>query len=566
MTDQVAAPRATSPTAPDEPRRGREARFGATRDRDRARGGAYLTRRPSLVAGSRSPFVLLAVAAWVMVAISATRPLYDVDSYWHVLVGNDILNGSRFSGDPGWTFGPANAWVTTQWASEVLMAGLHAAFGWGGLAVLALVCGALTLLTLARAATVTAFDLGLPGVPPSVWVVVSVIGFAIAGDLQERPASISYVFLAVLAVLAHTALRTGVWRRWWVMGAFTCLWAQFHGYWVLVAVCVAVVFVLRAATYRRFAGWVHVVWLGAVTSAAGVLSPAGLYGLVAPVRFKEAAGPFIEEWGPSSIQQASFVALLAVAAFTLAALTAPTGHLTDSTAPSPADSPAGAQTETPGTSEGGVSPASGDYRYRVTAACWVALWVTFGCLAFRNVTPALILIAPVAIRAAATTAPTWATRARATSLTSTVAILALIGGGALATTRVVTGPSLPTWTPYAAYEHLNGLAPDPGAPGTPVRVLNYYDVGGQTLALTGSHVQVAIDGRADRYGSDVLSDYADLMSLRPGWEITLDAYDPDYVLTQNTSPLLVALRDRGWEPVTSEATYSLWAPPATRQP
>ena len=68
------------------------------------------------------------------------------------------------------------------------------------------------------------------------------------------------------------------------------------------------------------------------------------------------------------------------------------------------------------------------------------------------------------------------------------------------------------------------------------RVLNDYNVAGIALYFGGPRVQVAIDGRADRYGKDYINDYMDMMILRGDWESLLRDLDPTSALLEARGP------------------------------
>lgn len=473
-----------------------------------------------------NPWSLLPALTWVLLAISATAPLKEVDSYWHVLVGRDILTHHRFTGDPAWVFGPHHSWTTTQWASEVLMSAAHSALGWGGLTVLALVCGLTTLHVTSHTLRHPAADPRLPAAaaatvntPPAVWAVFAIVGFAVAADLQERPASISYVFLAILARWSWTALTTRTWPAWWKVAAFTCLWAQFHGYWVLVVASVVVVALGHAIDERSLARWRPTAALAAVTTVAGTLTPAGWHGLVAPVVFKKTAGPFIEEWAPTTLTEPSAIALAVLLTLTVYAW----ARQRDAAGPVPA-----------------------------ATLLWVSAWAVFGMLAFRNVTPAILMLAPATAAALRNVPAHHRKTAAGTWVTAAALTIVITAGTATTVYRLTTGDPLASDRPTDAYSLLNQ------APGTP-RVLNYYDLGGQVLALTDA--RAAIDGRADMYGPDVLSTYQALMHLHPGWQDTLAAYQPTHVLIPSDIALNEGLANLGWTTETTDHGYTLWSEP-----
>jgi len=78
--------------------------------------------------------ILFAGALWV-----ATTPVNDLDSYWHVQIGREILERHTFTGlGQQWLGVPRGDWRTSQWLSEVLMYLSVDRLGWIALPVLRL--------------------------------------------------------------------------------------------------------------------------------------------------------------------------------------------------------------------------------------------------------------------------------------------------------------------------------------------------------------------------------------------------------------------------------------------
>ena len=71
------------------------------------------------------PFLALAAVVLLLVPLrAAVGPIRDIDLYWHLLVGQDILAGtSVVSAGHGWSFAPVpDTWVSTQWLAEIVFA------------------------------------------------------------------------------------------------------------------------------------------------------------------------------------------------------------------------------------------------------------------------------------------------------------------------------------------------------------------------------------------------------------------------------------------------------------
>src|SRR4051794_14044346 len=69
--------------------------------------------------------VMLLVTAVSLVLIAG--PASDVDVWWHVRLGDEILHRhSVFGVGTDWSFAPVHAhWTSSEWLSEVVLAGAH---------------------------------------------------------------------------------------------------------------------------------------------------------------------------------------------------------------------------------------------------------------------------------------------------------------------------------------------------------------------------------------------------------------------------------------------------------
>ena len=81
-----------------------------------------------------------------------------------------------------------------------------------------------------------------------------------------------------------------------------------------------------------------------------------------------------------------------------------------------------------------------------------------------------------------------------------------------------------------------------------VRLFNDYNWGGYLIDRLYPSTRVFIDGRADFYGSDILTDYARIARVEPGWDMLLLTYDVEAAIIPRNSDLAEALRqDPTWE-------------------
>lgn len=445
---------------------------------------------------------LLLAAAGLFGLYRISGRFEDVDVYWHVRVGNDILTHHRFTGDPSWVFDlPHHSWVTTQWLSEVLMAMLYNIFGWRGETLIPVVSGCLVTLLL----TTKLRDPATKRLSPWAKPMVAIALVCVAIDGTERPLAISFVFVAILGLWARDALVQGTWPRLWVMMAFTLLWVQFHGYWVFVPAVIALVTVIEAAARRAWTPVIRGTTFFVATAACGFFSPAWGYSYEAPFVFRNAASDWLTEWQRPSIEDPVALAGLAFIAIAIWLL---------------------------------IRAVDGEGR------TWSILYVTvlflFGVVAYRNITPVVLLTVPLLATFAGPSGPgVDRTPGRVRLPSGVVSGLSAGVAGVFLLVRLLSGGALPTWTPYGLYEH---LAHEPGQR----RVFVMYDLAGQTMALGGPHVQVNIDGRADLWGNPAITRNTIVERGEAGWQSILKQLNPTDVLIEKSSPVVAVLEHHGW--------------------
>lgn len=458
----------------------------------------------------RSPWSLLVGAALFATGLVAGRSVLETDVFWHVRLGQDILAGRGLSG-AGWSYTtPHSAWRSTEWLGEVALAAAHDTFGWRGviglrLALALMLVGGLGV-TLLRGKSVRARAL----------VFVPVAASAV-NSIEERPQLLSFVLLVWVAAWARTSLHGGRPVRWWVLLPVTLLWAQVHGYWLLVPAVLVLLCVCRLLDGDRAAVLPLAARAVAVVAVACV-NPLGPSLLVSPIRL-HAATAIIQEWRPSNAAAPNFWLLLALVAGLVWAW-----------------------------SRRGVGAGHGELLY-------AAAVVAYGFSALRNLTPAALLLAPVV---AERLAAVWPEREQLGTterrvLGAAQAVL-VVGGVVAGTVNALTVPAVqPSSTPLAIAA---ALRTEPG----PRRVVNGYNVSGRLLAFAGPGVQVAVDGRSDRYGNRYLLDYVGMLNMTPGWEGRFSELAPTDIVLATGTPLAYHLAGHGWHVVLTDQGYELLQP------
>ena len=471
----------------------------------------------------RTVWVVLPAVVVAVAAVSALGPIRDVDSYWHVLLGREMWHAHRVH-DLGlaWTYGPVrDNWSTTMWLSEIGMAGLEHTFGWAGLTVARFVL----LMALAVLLGRELLSDGGQRDEAARGAVFAAVLLAAAADAADRPALASFLFLTVLAGRLHRMRTLSVAPGLLSVGVFTAVWANIHGYWVLVPVCFVLAGVSAAADvpggirFRAGAARVYAV-RAAVALVAGCVTPVGPALLLSPFRV-QAATATISEWQRTSIRGFSGLVLMMVVAGCALAWAV--------------------SVQRPGLGE----------------PLFVLALFGFGVLAFRNATPALLLMAPVVASRAAEAFPGRERPAAGPGIRALAAAL-MIGSVAGAAGVLLSQDPLRGVLPRAS---LAVLAGEPGER----RVLNDYNVGGKIVAFSGPRVRVAVDGRADLYGGPWLAEYKRMQAGQPGWDETLARLAPTDAVLRTDQALAGLLRGRGWTVTADDGLWVLLLAPSPQQ-
>jgi hypothetical protein len=209
---------------------------------------------------------------------------------------------------------------------------------------------------------------------------------------------------------------------------------------------------------------------------------------------------------------------------------------------------------------------------------WVLGWTAFAMLGYRNVTPAVLMTAPVAVLAlsrwyeqrrpgAAVSAPavpasevpapevsTSAGSREARLLTLTVALL-LIGATAGALVRI---PGVDTFATTPGRRIAAWIGEQPG----PVRVFNTWNATGALIGLSNGKARLVIDNRIDLWGGPYTARISDAESMAPGWERTVADFGPDAVVVSRDSALASGLTLKGWRVALTDRDLVLLLPSA----
>ncbi|MEI6621965.1 MAG: hypothetical protein WCP28_08670 [Actinomycetes bacterium] len=477
------------------------------------------------------PGLLVGIALAAGALGTTAGPLRDVDVFWHVRLGNELLAGvSIYDVGRDWSYAPVDQpWVSTQWMIEILFSLLNTLFGWAGLVGYRAVTTAVALGTLVWACFPRART-----VPTRTWSALVAFGLAVFTLLifsQERPQQISFILLPLVGLWWLRATRDGVAPRWWAMLLLAAIWANCHGAWIMLPAALFLAAAGRLMDHGKSDPALRpLIYAFLASVVGGCVTPIGPLNLLSPVRFASTTDQ-ITEWAPSNMIAVTTLGLT-ISAVLLAIAWA----------------------------RGKSTPGRGEILYGV-------LIVLFGSAAARNVTPAVLMLAPLVawrlgIAFAGPRIGPAPVELRKVAKPS-VAVVAVIGlfmtGFLVATTPIVTTETKP----------LDLVARIAAAP-APQRVLNGYDISGLVLyyarpEVSRSLVRVGIDGRADRYGSAYINRYLDMERGRPGWEDTVSELNPTVALLPDRDALIPLLKARGWQINGEQTKHVLLTPPGAQQ-
>ena len=461
------------------------------------------------------PWLPVAAVTSCIIAISIGRGVIrDVDLYWHLLVGQDILAGTPVTeAGRGWSFAPLpDTWVSTQWLAEVLFAKLDAV---AGLAAFPVYRTVTTLLAMAVLALVTLYRRPARAGTWAFCLAVVPLFFT----AQERSQQLTFVLAPLVGWWAERLWREGRLPRWWVVLPLVVVWSNFHGGWIILTVALGIAGLARLVDHGRHDRvWWQAWLLAAGTVAAACISPSGIGNVLAFVRFS-GAGDRIGEWGrayPWSGEAAPLALLLLIVVAVWA--------------------------------RGQRRPTAGEVVLVLTL-------VVFGFSYWRNVTPACFMLAPIitGLLARSMGLPDPLPRGERQPFARLSMGIAAVGAALALTFSILQTPVVDTAIPLTLIDDIHRAS-------APQRVLATYNLSGPVLWFGGPppHVTVGIDGRADRNGGAYIDRYMNALAGQSGWKNLVDELKPTSALLQNDealSELLVA--EKGWVVVAREGEYVL---------
>jgi len=254
---------------------------------------------------------LVGLGVYAVVLILGQRLLNDPDSYSHIEVGRWIMaHGALPASDP-FSFSMHGApWITFEWLSEIVYAGVYALAGWPGVlvvaaAAIALAFGLLTFFLLRELS------------PALTLLMVIAAVILLAPHMLARPHVLVLPVMVIWAAALVRCMDRGGPPPYWALPLLV-LWANLHGS-VVLALGLIGPAVLEALLREGRSGWSHVLlrWLPftALALAASCLTPYGPEPLLMPLTTL-GLGPalaWISEWRPQDFSRIGGFELLLLA-------------------------------------------------------------------------------------------------------------------------------------------------------------------------------------------------------------------------------------------------------------
>jgi len=437
-------------------------------------------------------------------AIAVSLPGGDPDTYWHLASGKWMVDhGQLLRADVFSSTVNGAPYSVGEWLGELAIYGAYVLGGWAGIALLRATLIAVGAFFITRVA--------LRSAPAPFALAVTALALGLSEiSWTDRPQLFTFALFPLLLELL-TAARAGKTRLLLAVPPLILVWTNLHGGYALGLALVAI-FAAEAALRRR--NVVPFAAAAVLAVAASFIDPGSL-GLGAAAAHAASPPRFIvEEAPPDVLRPAGFVFAL----FGLASL--------------------------------GLALARGGTL--LDALLLVPLfWL--GLSAQRHMPYFALAATPYIARGLSEL--WWRWRPTSRFALPRPAIVGIgVGLAAMVAASVATAPFAPIETQYPTAARAKLAA-------TGGNLLNEYDWGGYLIWRVPER-PVFIDGRLFLFLPDVLTEYEEMVFMRPGWRDQLDRHAIAQVLLRPDRPLAVALRDLGWTVVTEDATALLLQRPS----
>ncbi len=437
-------------------------------------------------------------------AIAVSLPGGDPDTYWHLASGKWMVeHGQLLRTDVFSSTVNGAPYSVGEWLGELAIYGAYVLGGWAGIAMLRATLVAVGAFFIMRVA--------LRAAPAPFAVAVAAIALALSEiTWTDRPQLFTFALFPLVFELLIVA-RAGRSRLLFIVPPLILVWTNLHGGYALGLALVAIFAAEAVLTHRNALPFAAT----AVLALAASFVDPGSLGLGAAAAHATSPPRFIvEEAPPDVLRPAGFVFAL----FGLATL--------------------------------GLALARGGTL--LDALLLVPLfWL--GLSAQRHM-PYFALAATPYI--AAGLSELWLRWRPASRFALPRPVIVGVGAGlvAMVAASVATAPFAPNESYYPTTVRAKLAA-------TSGNLLNEYDWGGYLIWRVPER-PVFIDGRLFLFLPDVLTEYEEMVFVRPGWRDQLDRHAIAQVLLRPDRPLVAALRDLGWTVVAEDATGLLMQRPS----
>lgn len=445
-------------------------------------------------------FAIAAVLGWSIRRVRMDRP--ELDTWFHLRMGREFLSDWPIH-DPGHlgVYDSAD-WVSTQWLSQLGMAGMERAVGVSGVFWLSGVVQLVLVVVVYLGCRRTTSPL------PAAFATAAAM-LAASPGLSARPQVISYLFVAV-TVLAWLASSRDGRVRWWLV-ATAWLWSTTHGSWPLATIIggVALLGILLDGEVdrARIRPMAAVVALSALVPLASPLGPDVYRGVLTVSSRSE----YFAEWRSTDFGNPDSIVIVLM-------LTILVVHMSR-------------------------------HRRGWTQVLLTLLAAGWAIYSARTVSVAALIAAPLVAQAV----QQWVPKVGRPSRAEVGAVLGLFGLSlAVLTIAMATRPAqsvVPAWVD----ERLDALPDDSG-------VLNDWPTGSYFL-WSHPDLSFVMHGYGDVFTDEEIERNWKIQRLEPGWRELVDELDADAALVQPDTPLGYALlEDEAWTVVEEDDEFAFLVP------
>jgi len=433
----------------------------------------------------------------------------DGDSFWHIKAGSVMLKTHKLIDSDIFSHTAAGkSWTAHEWLSEVIMASIHKVAGLEGIFCFFLLITALTFWLLLKITEKQA----------NQWVAFGCVAVALVfcqGHLSARPHLFTWLFMVVtLAIL----LKGGKQLFW--MPVIITVWANLHGGFIL-GIVLQLIFLFGTALENRlviktpYREVLHQLKIPAFVLLLSIfavgINPFGYELLLFPLQVSKGVfSVMINEWHAPDLQEMWYfrfylIALVLLVSFSKSAVT-------------------------------------------WTERLLIVFFLNAALTHIRHISLLLIALTPFVARMLNTYFDTYFRRS-ASNVGEQLQLSARSGPWltvAIALGLIVFGSidhrSLTFLTPKKMIgvesEQLNQLVDYLDENPPEGKMFNEYSLGGYLLYALATPPKVFIDGRADMYGEQILSDYDKISSARLEREGLLDKYEIDWIVFEQDTDLV----------------------------